>query len=149
MLKLLMNLNELELKICCSNSTLKTLNYFFSWLLADLYNSSPPIIIFSHDTVPLIVYSVNQFKLKRKYPEVKNVATAIPCWNTSSRKITEVKQLGPWVALGWAFQGLDVDAVASNTVKSQKRWNRATIIYFWGKKTKKNILLCWKSRALL
>ena len=42
--------------------------------------------------------------------------------NTSSRKNTEVKQLGPRLALGWVtIQGLDVDAVATNNVKSQKR----------------------------
>ena len=42
--------------------------------------------------------------------------------NTSSHKNTEVKQLGPWSALGWVtIQGLDVDAVATNTVKSQKQ----------------------------
>ena len=35
--------------------------------------------------------------------------------NTSSRKNTEIKQLG---TLGW-IQGLDVDALDANTVKSQ------------------------------
>ena len=49
---------------------------------------------------------------------------------------TEVKQLGPWLALGWVtIQGLDVDAVATNTVKSKKQRNRASIICFWGKKS--------------
>ena len=40
----------------------------------------------------------------------------IPSWkHLSSRKNTEIKQLGPWLALGWAtMQGLDVDAVATN-----------------------------------
>ena len=52
--------------------------------------------------------------------------------NTRSRKNTEVKQLGPQLALGWVtIKGLDVDAVATNTVKSQKRRNGASI---WGKK---------------
>ena len=42
--------------------------------------------------------------------------------NTSSQKNTEVKQLGPLLALGWvAIQGIDGDAVATNIVKSQKR----------------------------
>ena len=42
--------------------------------------------------------------------------------NTSSCKITEVKQLGPRLALGWEImRGLDVDAVTTITVKSQKR----------------------------
>ena len=37
--------------------------------------------------------------------------------NTSSRKNTEIKQLVP---LGWVtIQGLDVDALDANTVKSQ------------------------------
>ena len=40
--------------------------------------------------------------------------------NTSSHKNTEVKQLGPQLALGWVtIEGLDVDAVVTNTVKSQ------------------------------
>ena len=39
--------------------------------------------------------------------------------NTSSRKNTEVQQLGPRLALGWVtIQGLDVNAVDTNTVKS-------------------------------
>ena len=39
--------------------------------------------------------------------------------NTSSRKITEVKQLRPRLALGWVtIQGLEVDAVATTKVKS-------------------------------
>ena len=50
------------------------------------------------------------------------------CWrrlyhvgNTSFRKNTK---LGQRFALGWVtIQGLDVDAVATNTVKSQKRRN--------------------------
>ena len=44
--------------------------------------------------------------------------------NTSFRKITDVKQLGPRLALGWVtIQGLEVDAVCigTNNVKSQKR----------------------------
>ena len=50
--------------------------------------------------------------------------------NTSSHKNTEVKQLGPQLALGWAtIQGLDVDAVVTNTIKSQKQRNGAFIIY--------------------
>ena len=50
--------------------------------------------------------------------------------NTSSRKNTEVKQLGTRLALVWVtIQGLDVDAVATNTVKSQKRKNVAKMMY--------------------
>ena len=45
------------------------------------------------------------------------------------------KLLGPRLALGWVtIQGLDADAVATNTVKSQKRRNGASIICFWGPK---------------
>ena len=55
--------------------------------------------------------------------------------NTSSHKNTEVKQLGPRLALGWVtIQGLDVDAVATNTVKSQKRRNGTSIIWAGAKK---------------
>ena len=44
----------------------------------------------------------------------------LPTMKTSSHKITEVKQLGPRLALGWVtFQGLDVDAVDKNIVKSR------------------------------
>ena len=58
--------------------------------------------------------------------------------NTSSHKNTEVKQLGPRLALGWVtIQGLDVDAVATNTVKSQMRRNGASK-YASGAKNKKN-----------
>ena len=41
-------------------------------------------------------------------------ATAIPSWKHQfPYKNTEVKQLGPWLALGWVIvQGLVVDAVA-------------------------------------
>ena len=48
---------------------------------------------------------------------------------------TEVKQLGPRLALGWVtIHGLDVDTVATNTVKSN--------VSFWGpKKAKKHIQL--------
>ena len=54
-----------------------------------------------------------------------------------SRKNTEVKQLGPRLALGWVtIQGLDVDAVATNTVKSQMRRNGASK-YASGAKNKK------------
>ena len=38
--------------------------------------------------------------------------------NISSHQNMEVKQLGPQLTLGWVtIQGLDVDAVAKNTVK--------------------------------
>ena len=49
------------------------------------------------------------------------------------------KQHGPRLALGWVtIQGLDVDVVATNTVKSQKRRNGASItVYASG--AKKNI----------
>ena len=41
--------------------------------------------------------------------------------DTSSRKITEVKQLGPWLALGWVnIQVSKWMLVVKNTVKSQK-----------------------------
>ena len=55
--------------------------------------------------------------------------------NTSSRKMTEVQQLGPRLALEWVtIQGLDVDAVATNTVKAQERRNGASIKCFWCEK---------------
>ena len=53
------------------------------------------------------------------------------------RKNTEVKQYGPRLAFGWVtIQGLDVDAVATNTVKPQKPRNGASIVYAsaWAKK---------------
>ena len=38
------------------------------------------------------------------------------------RKKTKVKQLGPRLAFGWVtIQGVDVDAVATNIIKSRKR----------------------------
>ena len=59
--------------------------------------------------------------------------------NTRSRKNTEAKQLGPQLALGWVtIKGFDVDAVATNTVKSQKRRYGASI---WGKKQQMNEML--------
>ena len=68
--------------------------------------------------------------------------------NTSSRKITEVKQLGLRLALGWAtIQELDMDAAVTGTVKSQKRRNGASITCFWGPKTiffKHDILVTYK-----
>ena len=43
------------------------------------------------------------------------LATAIPSWNT------EVKQLGPRIGLVWVtVQGLNVDAVATFNVKTEK-----------------------------
>ena len=53
------------------------------------------------------------------------------------------------IALGWVnVQGLNVDAytsecIATNTVKSQKRRNGASIICFWGqKKEEKKFIPC-------
>ena len=58
--------------------------------------------------------------------------------NTISRKNTDVKQLGPRIALGWVtIQVLYMDAVTTNilySVQSQMRRNGASIICFWGKK---------------
>ena len=50
--------------------------------------------------------------------------------NTSSRQITQVKQLGPWLALGWMgdLPSVEVDAVVKNTVKSQEWRNGASNI---------------------
>ena len=46
---------------------------------------------------------------------------------------TEVKQLGPRLALGWVtIQGLDMDTVATNTVKSN--------VSFWGPKKAKTYI---------
>ena len=61
----------------------------------------------------------------------KYATTAIPSWkHHGSRKITEFKQLSPRLSLGCVTsQGLDVDAVVKNTVKSQKRINGASIKY--------------------
>ena len=78
--------------------------------------------------------SYQTFRLSAREPETIQlhtiIATNIPSWNTSSRKNTEVKQLGPRLALEWvAIQGLDMDAVATNTVKYQQRSNRASVIY--------------------
>ena len=57
--------------------------------------------------------------------------------NTSSRKITDVKQLRPCMVSNWKCE---VDAVAKNTVKSQEWRNGASIVNSWGKKkTKKKI----------
>ena len=53
--------------------------------------------------------------------------------NTRSRKNTEVTQLGPRIAQldgGDHSIGLDVDAGATNTVKSQKRRN-GPLHYYW------------------
>ena len=48
--------------------------------------------------------------------------------STGTCKNTEVKQLVPRSALGWVtIQGLDVDAVDTNYVKSQKQKNN----YSW------------------
>ena len=53
--------------------------------------------------------------------------------NTSSRKNTEVQQLWPRLSLGWVtIQGLEVDAVATNIVKSQKRRKGTSITCIWG-----------------
>ena len=50
--------------------------------------------------------------------------TPVPLYS----KNTEGKQFGPWLALGWVtIQGLDVDAVATNIVKSQKGRNGASL----------------------
>ena len=56
-----------------------------------------------------------KLNLRIHYP-----AAAIPSWkHHGSRKITEVKQLRPRLALGWVtIQGLEVDAVATTKVKS-------------------------------
>ena len=49
--------------------------------------------------------------------------------------MTEVQQLGPRLALEWVtIHGLDVDAVATNTVKAQERRNGASIKCFWCEK---------------
>ena len=54
--------------------------------------------------------------MARKYLRLYQVG------NTSSRKNTEVKPLGPRLALRWVtIQGLDVDAVATKYCKSLKR----------------------------
>ena len=66
-----------------------------------------------------------------------HIATAIPSWNTSSRKITEVNKLGPWLlASPWMgdSSSLEVDAVVKITVKSQERRNGASNINSWGPK---------------
>ena len=67
--------------------------------------------------------------------------------NTRSRKNTEVRQLGPRIAQldgGDHSIGLDVDAGATNTVKSQKRRN-GPLHYYWllgqKKKTKGRLYL--------
>ena len=50
----------------------------------------------------------------------QNVLRLYQVGNTSPCKNTEFKQLWPWLALGSVTrQRLDVDAVATNTVKSQ------------------------------
>ena len=48
-----------------------------------------------------------------------------------------IKYIGLLLELGWVtIQGLDVDAVATNTVKSQKWRNGASKTCFGGKKEK-------------
>ena len=42
--------------------------------------------------------------------------------------------------MGVTIQGLDMDAVATNTVKSQKRWYGASMHYMYASGAKKNIL---------
>ena len=69
--------------------------------------------------------------------------------NTSSRKITEAKQLGPRLTLGWVtIQGLDVDAVCSkNTVKSQKRENGTFMLLGQKKKYTSYSTIFWSNFA--
>ena len=51
--------------------------------------------------------------------------------NTSSQNITEVKQLGPWLALEWGdHSSVLVDAVP--VVKNTINYSRAKIIFFQG-----------------
>ena len=55
----------------------------------------------------------------------------MPKGNTSSSKNTESKQLGLRLALEWVtIKGLDVDAVATHTVKSKNWRNGLSITYF-------------------
>ena len=74
------------------------------------------------DSISLKVLNLN-LNLFCWAQQMSNGSTAITRWkHHGSRKITAVKPLGPRLAFGWVtIQGLDVDAVATNTVKSQKQ----------------------------
>ena len=95
---------------------------------------------FSRDTVPL----QGQYHNKNASSKLSGIIFFF-LWQkkavsyTSSRKITEVKQLVPWLALGWVtIQVLKwIDAVVKNTIKSQEWRNRASNKNSWGKKRKK------------
>ena len=107
--------------------TTRSIHHILNWNKLNLYAKLSYILLTLQEAGCLI------FVLRILYN--KFVLRLYQVGNTSSRKITKFKQLGPQLALGWVtIQGLDVDAVAYKYCKIPEAVKRPFIICLWGKK---------------